>query len=52
MNSKQRNFNEAKLAEALKRLDEKIARYLKEMEESDRSADDDDGNRTRKSRRR
>lgn len=46
VNSKQRNFNEAKLAEALKRLDEKIARYLKEMEESDRSADDDDGNRT------
>jgi transposase len=35
VNSKQRNFNEAKLAETLKRLEEKMARYLKEMEEND-----------------
>ena len=35
VNSKGRNFNGAKLADALKRLDEKIARYLKEIEGND-----------------
>ena len=35
VNSKQRNFNEEKLAEALKRLEEKIGRYLEEMEAND-----------------
>jgi len=43
VNSKQRNFNKAKLAETLKRLDESIARYLKEMEEIDGV---DDGQRS------
>jgi transposase len=35
VNSRKRNFDEKTLAEALKRLEEKIARYLKEMEEND-----------------
>jgi transposase len=35
VNSKQRNFNEEKLSEALKRLEEKIARYLREIEAND-----------------
>ncbi len=35
VNSRKRNFNEKTLAEALKRLEEKIASYLKEMEEND-----------------
>lgn len=39
VNSKQRNFNEEKLAEALKRLEEKIASYLEELEENDRTDD-------------
>jgi len=42
VNSKQRNFNEEKLAEALKRLEDKIARYLKEMEAND-SAGEEEG---------
>ena len=42
VNSKQRNFNEEKLTKALKRLEEKIARYLGEMEANDC---DEDGER-------
>jgi transposase len=35
VNSKQRNFNQEKLTEALKRLEEKIERYLEEMKAND-----------------
>ena len=39
VNSRNRNFNEKTLAERLKRVEERIAEYLKEMEEND---DDDE----------
>ena len=45
VNSKERNFNEAKLADALKRLDEKISRYLKEMGQNDDDDRAEDGTR-------
>lgn len=35
VNSRNRNFNEKTLAERLRRVDERIAQYLKEMEEND-----------------
>ena len=41
VNSRKRNLTEERLAEVLKRLDEKIARYLKELEENDGAADDE-----------
>lgn len=37
VNAKQRNFNMEKLTGALKRLEEKIASYLEELEENDRA---------------
>jgi transposase len=42
VNSRKRNFDPEHLAQALKRLEEKIATYLKELEENDGS---DDGQR-------
>jgi hypothetical protein len=41
VNSKQRNFNWAKLADTLKRLGEKIERYLKEIKDNDEADDED-----------
>ena len=35
VNSKKRNFNEDKLKKRLKEIDEKIDKYLKELEEND-----------------
>jgi transposase len=37
VNSRNRNFNEKTLAERSKRVEERIVRYLKELEENDRS---------------
>jgi transposase len=42
VNSRNRNFNEKTLAERLKRVEERTARYLKEMEENDRAEADDE----------
>jgi transposase len=39
VNSKDRNFTKDKLKDRIKRLDEKIAEYLAELEESDRQED-------------
>lgn len=36
VNSKSRNFNEAKLKDKLRRIDEKVSSYLKELEEGDK----------------
>ena len=41
VNSKDRNFNEKKLVNHLKAIDEKIERYLKELQENDDSKNDD-----------
>jgi transposase len=45
VNSEKRNLNEKLLAERLRRLEERIAAYLKEMEENDKADDQSDHGR-------